>query len=614
MLIREVVKKNPGHDKQFVYHHLVESVRTPKGPRQRLVLNLGKLDIPKDEWKLLANRIEEIIRGQLLLLNVPEHIENLAKRYADIIIKKQLAGLPADILARDDEKDEIETVKLSSLSMSRSRTVGGESIVHCAFCKLGFPEMLRKLGFADEQVNLVELLLVGKVLRPSSERETLRWGKDSSGLAEIIGADFSNLSNNALYRISDKLMEHRQEIERVLREKEKNLLGLNEKIILYDLTNTYLEGSAQNNEKAKRGRSKEKRSDCPLVTLALVLDEDGFPKCSRVFEGNVSEPGTLKTIIESFKDKDNYQAELFKPEPTVVIDAGIATEENFKLLKDNNYHYICVSRNRPSEIPDEGLIEFAPDDSGVKVSLKKIERDGEVFLFCQSPGRKLKEESMKSSFVKSFEDGLKSIEFSLKKPRGHKKFSDIMERLGRLKERYSMIARFYRIEVKKKSDISDIVESIEWELEKSGDLELRFSGTYYIRSDRTDFSEIELWHLYMMLTSVENAFRCLKSELGLRPNYHQKCERMEGHLFITVLAYHLLALLQRELRLGGMYRRWETIRNVMSTHTRVTVSVETIENKKIHIRKTLEPEFMHAEIYCALNLPKRPVGARKIFL
>jgi transposase len=615
MLIREVVKKNPGYDKQFVYHHLVESIRTPKGPRQRLILNLGKLDIPKDEWKLLANRIEEIIAGQMNFLEVPIHIESLAKHYADMIVKKQLASLPPGVLKDDkEEKKEIETVNLSSLSTSRSRTVGGESIGHYAFEKLGFPGILRKVGFDDEQINQSELLIIGRLLHPASERETLRWGKDASGLDEVIGADFGNISNNALYRISDKLIEHRQEIERSLREKEKHLLGLNEKIILYDLTNTYFEGCALGSDKAKRGRSKEKRSDCPLLTLALVLDEDGFPKCSKVFDGNVSEPGTLASIIKNFKNDDKCQLELFDNEPTIVMDAGIATEENLKLLKNNKFHYICVSRTRPDKIPDEGLVEFSPDDSGTKVSLKKIEKDGEVFLFCQSPGRKLKEESMKGSFVKSFEEGLKSIESSLKKPRGHKKYKDIAERIGRLKQKYSMIARYYQIDVKKEDDFGENVESITWKLEKSDELALRFAGTYYIRSDRTDFSEIELWKLYMMLTQVEGAFRCLKSELGLRPNYHQKGDRMEGHLFITVLAYHLLALLGRELRNNGIHHRWETIRNIMSTHTRVTASIDTIDNRKVHIRNTLEPEYMHIEIYNALNLSLKPVRTKKVFL
>ena len=169
---------------------------------------------------------------------------------------------------------------------------------------------------------------------------------------------------------------------------------------------------------------------------------------------------------------------------------------------------------------------------------------------------------MKAHFQKYFEDGLRSIAASLSKPKGVKCYDRVRERLGRLREKYPTIARFYRIDVREESGI---VREIDWDINQEEELRMRFSGSYYLRSDRSDLDEKELWSLYMMLTSVEESFRCLKSELGLRPVYHRKDHRMEGHLFITVLAYHLLASIQRELRKKGISHRWSTIRMQLST-------------------------------------------------
>jgi transposase len=331
------------------------------------------------------------------------------------------------------------------------------------------------------------------LLHPSSERETVCWAKNVSALGELLEVDFSYLSENSLYRASDMLVKHRDEIESRLAGRAKSLFDLGEKIILYDLTNTYLEGDAEGNEKAKRGRSKEKRSDCPLLTLALVVDEEGFPKASKVFPGNVSEPGTLREILRGLKKRESRQILLFTEKPTIVIDAGIATEENLAIILGEEYHYVCIGRTRPAEVPAEGLLKFETSSGGT-VCLKETEKDGEVFLFCQSEGRKKKEEGMKSRFVQGFEEGLKAIAFSLQKPRGHKEFNGIIERLGRLKERYPVVAGFYQVEVKR---LGDKAVSLKWELKKEHKLEARFAGSYYIRTDRKDLSPQELWQLYM---------------------------------------------------------------------------------------------------------------------
>ena len=291
-----------------------------------------------------------------------------------------------------------------------------------------------------------------------------------------------------------------------------------------------------------------------------------------------------------------------------MFDAGIGTHDNLKLVRGEGFHYITVSRERPSELPDGGLIVVKQDkDSTVEV--KRLDGEGETILYCQSTGRARKEEAMKTNLQKRFEEGLRSISDSLTKKRGHKGYGRVMERLGRLKERYPTIAQFYEVRVHEEKGR---VVHMEWSIDTQKELEARFSGSYYIRSSRTDLEDKELWSLYMMLSQMEESFRCLKSELGMRPVRHQKDTRMEAHIFISVLAYHLLAAIQRRLRKKGISYRWETIRQNLFNHARVTMSVTNDKGNRIHTRKTSDPEPFHFEIYRALGLALNPLRTKRL--
>ena len=240
--------------------------------------------------------------------------------------------------------------------------------------------------------------------------------------------------------------------------------------------------------------------------------------------------------------------------------------------------------------------------------MKRIDDGDEVVLYCRSSGRASKEEGMKSRFQQYFEEGLAAIAASLTKKRGQKDYGKIMERIGRLKGKYPRVARFYQIKVIREKDK---VSEIRWEIERKDDLEMRFSGSYYIRSDRNDLNEKELWELYMMLTGVEEAFRCLKSELGLRPVYHQKDIRLEGHLFISVLAYHLLACIQKEISGKGIKHRWETIRNRMANHMLATTFATNHKGERVYQRRIGDPEPFHLKVYQALGVSPHPLGIKR---
>ena len=603
MFIKEIQKRNKGYKKSFVYHRLIESYRTDRGPRHRTILNLGRLDIPKDQWKSLADHIEAKLLGQKSLLAVDRHIETLAAHYASLIIHKGLSITEAQ--KKQEHRAEYETVDLSSLSHTKVRTIGAEYVGLSMFRSLGLNKLFKELGFTDKEVENATLSIVGRLVNPASERRTRKWAQQISGLDELMDTQFGFLPNNALYRILDLLLSHKEKIEDHLRAKERSLFSLKESIILYDLTNTYFEGKAKSNGKAKHSRSKDKRNDCPLVTLGMIIDEKGFPKASKVFKGNVGEPETLKQMVEAL------QGEHTTSKTTVLIDAGIASEDNLSFLKEHGYDYVCVARNKPldiCEINEDDLLTIKKDKNNtVKARLTK--KAGEGILYCKSLLKGKKEQAMRTLFQERFEKGLEEIRLSLSKKGGTKKYDKVLMRLGRLKEKYASIAQYYKIQVHQKEGIAT---DIKWEIEKQQEAKERFSGAYFLRTSRTDLDEKQIWALYIMLTNVEDAFRYLKSDLKVRPVWHQKESRVDAHLFNTILAYHLLVSIQNTLHTSGIYMRWENVRELLATHVRITTVMKNKEGKQIYIRSCSDPESFHRSIYNALDLAYCPIEVKKL--
>ena len=287
MFIRKIPHRNRKNHKEYYTYKLVESIRTERGPRQRDILNLGVgFDLPRERWKDLANCIEEIITGQKTLIDYPKTIRNLATRYARKIIRQQ-----ASVVAGEDISPDYATIDVNSVENEDARTVGAEHVVYETIKELGLDRKLGELGLNRHQLAVSLGVIAGRMIVPGSERATHHWLRDITALDELMGIDLSNVSLDSVYKASDRLLKTKDALEEDLRRTEGRLFALEDKIILYDLTNTFFEGSGKYNPKARYGgNSKEKRSDCPLVTLGLVLDMHGFPKKSRIFEGNVSEP------------------------------------------------------------------------------------------------------------------------------------------------------------------------------------------------------------------------------------------------------------------------------------------------------------------------------------
>jgi transposase len=589
MFIRKVFHTDKKNNTVYHTFKLIESVRTERGPRQRMLLNLGAdFNVPEEKWKDIANRIEQIATGQTPLFPPKEDIEEIALLYAKRIISYH---------GKEEKKEpsDYHTVDIDTIDHNNVRSVGAEHVIYETMKKLGLPDFLISLGFNRPATDCALGVIAAKLIAPSSDRATHIWLQNESAIDDLLEADFKDLSQDRVYKAADMLLKNKKKIEDQLRVKESSLFDLTERIILYDLTNTFFEGSGKYNDKACFGNSKEKRSDCPLVTLALVLDTDGFPKRTEVFPGNISEPGTLKEIISCLSPETR---------PLIVVDAGIATEDNITWLKDH-YDYIVVSRKKKIDaLPEMVTVR---EDNRRCIHAGIIRTDNEATLICHSTDKEIKETGIQNRFEKRFEEELTKVHNTLNKKHGTKNYGKVLEKIGRLKERYKRIARRYEITVTKNENLAT---SVTWQRKQ----EEHYPGMYTLRSNRLDLTEQEFFNIFSMLTDIEDAFRSMKSELGLRPVYHQKEHRTGGHLFITVIAYHIMQTIRYSLKNKQINDSWSTIRKVLSTHVRITTTIKRDDGRVIHIRKSTRPEPVHIRIYDALHLSHHPGKTIKTIL
>jgi transposase len=602
MFIRETTKTAKG--KKYFQYQLIESVRTPAGPRQRLVLNLGGLNVPREKWKELANCIEAELHNQPLLFESDSDIKNLASHYAQIIIREKLNQQAEEQTARQDREEtglQYEKVDIQSVSTSDARSMGAEQVVLSQMDQYNLDDILKELKFNESQRIHAKMLIAGRLIHPASERETVRWELEDSGISELLGTDI-NVYDNALHRTAVLLWQHHDKIEQKLAQAARKLFSLKETVILYDLTNTYFEGSRKNSTIAKHGHSKDKRRDRPLVTLALTIDEEGFPKHSRVLEGNISEPGTLEGMLEDLSSGTDG----FTPQRTIVIDAGIATEENLKLITDKGFKYVAVSRKRTyadSFWETSTQKEIKLHDDKTKLKIKAVRTSDEVYLLCRSDAKAAKEKGIFELRIKKFEEALITIKDALGKKGTRKGYDTIRERIGRLKERFG-VGSLYDIELRQEAGV---VTKIKFKINPRCKARERALGEYVLRTNRLDFTDEEISKTHRSLSTVEDSFRSMKSHLGLRPNYHKRDDTSTAHIFITAIAYHILAGILAKLRSNGINYNWNTIRNILSRHERVTTAFNTENGDTLHIRTSTAPTVRQQNIYRNLQLKYNPL-------
>jgi transposase len=610
MFIKKTLKTDRKSGKLYCAYHLVESVRTDKGPRQRTLLYMGsQIELPEGEHKLLAQCIEGIVTGQQSLLPYEEDVERLAQSYASQVICR--LSNPKDIPESSENQDlepEFVSIDVNTIEKSEPRTVGAEHLMIQMANQLEIPDKLHELGLSKTDVSIALGSIIARAVFPDSERSTYTWLCNDSGLGELLDFDFKKSSLDKLYQISDTLLTKKDVLEDHLEAAEQKFHGYKSTIALYDLTNTYMEGQAKSNPKAANGHSKEKRSDCPLVTMGIVMNEHGFLNRTSILPGNASEPKTLEEMIKNL----NVHQSLFKP--TIILDAGISTKENLAWLREKGYTYVVSARQDAPSIDLEGeLVPVGDLNNLVKAALIKSEGDSEEkWLYCESEAKAAVAAEMKQSFRKRFEADLKKLIDGLSKPKGRKKFTKIIERIGRLKEKHKRISGCYEVNVTASAD-GATATSIDWKVidDKMND---KLKGSYFLRTNLVKLGAQELWQLYNTLRGVEDAFRFMKSSLGLRPVYHQKEHRVDGHLWITIMAYHLIQNCLYQLNKQGLNYQWKTIRKMMMGRTRVTVQAKTKEGKTFYHRSSTKAEGEQKNIYKALGISPQILKAQKTIL
>lgn len=602
MFIRQTQTRSNSSGSSYFTYRLVESRRVGKKVCQHTLLNLGtNFDLPTEAWPELCTRIDQILNSQSTLFAVDPAIETSAQNiYSQIIARR---GELQALASENEQNQHFVEVDIHSLQQIRPRSVGAEHVALEALKELQIPQILEEVGFNGKQQAEAIGNIIARMCAPRSELATAEWLKETSAIGELLKFDFTAMPLMQLYRASDRLLKKKDTIEEKIFQRVQNLFNFTPTITLYDLTNTYMEGTALSNPKAKRGRSKEKRSDCPLLTLGLTLDASGFIRHSQVFEGNVSEGGTLQKMLN----------QLQAPEGALVImDAGISSEENLQWLIENKYNYLVVSREKTSDIDMEqtAIIQSA---GGSQIHLQRQlgAHPAEIKLACWSEQRATKDRSINESFREKFEKELQKISLGLRQPRFIKKRDAVNQRIGRLKEKYKRVAAHYQLDLKV-DEFTDQVTEFSWEYQPKPASKQTHPGVYKLRTTQTDWTDETLWRTYTMLTDLESVFRSLKSELGLRPVYHHKEDRCDGHLFITVLAYQAVQVIRRKLKEHGINESWATLREKLKRQHRVTATFQQRDGKTLHVRQATQPEEEVRELYTKLRMTPNPGGLQRV--
>jgi transposase len=607
MYVRKTVSARAG--KRYVKYVLVEAVRTPQGPRQKVVCSLGDLHPrPAAEWLQLARRVEAALCQQLPLDETTDgEVDKIVRRIRSHDQQGQVAGRVAGKAEHEQAALERISVDPEKVSTERHREVGTVHVGYQIWQRLGLDGILTDIGL-DERTRILSCVMVlNRLIYPCSEHAMPEWIRRTA-LDDILSTDFSSLVDEALYRNLDRLYPRRIEIEKGLAERERSLFNLDQAVLLYDLTSTYFEGQALGTPKAKRGYSRDHRADCKQLVVGLVLNSEGFPLAHEIYEGNTQDRKTIDAMLDAL----NARVKL-KPGQTVVVDRGMAFEDNLRQITARKLHYLVAAR-QPER--DRWLADFDNDDQFESVvratsPLNPLQKKSQVrvklcrgenctHVLCVSDGRVQKDRAIREKHETRLLSDLEKLRVRVDKG-SVRKTDKIHEAIGRLRERYPRVARYYAMQYD--AQTSRFSYTLDAERKQRAEA---LDGSYLLRSDRTDLSADEAWRVYVLLTRVENAFRAMKSPLEGRPIFHQRERRVETHIFLCVLAYHLLIAVEKTLLERGVHTSWETVRETLATHQVCTIVLPTDGGPELRIRRASTPEAKHRELYDLLAVPHQP--------
>lgn len=550
MYLRRVARKKRG--KEHGYWALVESTRTSQGPRQRIVAYLGDVE---EECRL---GVAQAATGQ--------------PHQGDLFTEKSPTWVEIDS---------------SRVRVERARSFGGAWLALEIMKKLSLDTFLSdrlEVGRALVPWHLVvQILVVHRLLDPSSELSIAEGGYARGALSDLLGVPVALVNDDRLYRALDRLLVHKAALEDHLRTRLGELFGITYDLLLYDLTSTFFEGQAQKNPQAARGYSRDHRGDCKQVTIALVVSREGFPLGYEVFDGNRADVTTVQEIVEAIESRYGQADRVW------VMDRGMASRKNFEFLEKENRRYILGTRKGSLKAFESQLREASGWTSvreGLEVKLCPQEGGQETYILCRSTDRRQKESAIREKFTERIESGLSKLAEGCQKKKLAPKVAE--RRVGRLLGKNTRAEKLFEVQVKTRPDGG---AQIIWKSkpERTAWSELS-EGCYMLRTNIADWSGQDLWNAYMQLTQAEAAFRICKSELELRPVWHQKQERVKAHIFVCFLAYVLWKTLATMCRQAGVGDSPAKLLQEISAIQMVDVVLPTRSGAEIRKRCVSLPE------------------------
>jgi transposase len=513
MYLRRCYRQKDG--KRHGYWALVESYRSSRGPRQRVVAYLGEMD---------------------------------AARRLGIHQQGAGAGRVAQRgLFRDIEPQWVE-VDLKRIAVERRGAFGGPWLGLELCRQVGLSDFLeRTLPAGREQIPwavMAQILILARLCDPSSELQIAEHFYQASALSDLLGVPASKVNEDRLYRCLDQLLPHKEDLEGHLKDRLGELFDLDYDLLLYNVTSTYFEGEAKRNELAQRGYSHDHRPDCKQVNIAVVVSREGMPLGYQLFAGNRNDGSTLQEIVQRMERLYGKANRIW------VLDRGMVSEENVRFLKQAQRRYIVGT---PKGLLKHFEKELRAEDwqlvrEGLQVRLCPAPGGQEIFLLCRSAQRKQKEQAMHERFEKRIEEGLEKIVASCKK--GKQLPAAVGQRVGRLLGQNSRAAGAFEITID--PDTNGFAKFRWKKLDRWREWARLSEGCYVLRSNVADWSPEELWRAYMQLNEAEAAFRIQKTDLQLRPIWHQKQERVEAHILVCFLAYVLWKTLAQLCQRAGL--------------------------------------------------------------
>lgn len=581
MFIKRCTRRKNG--KHHTYWQLVESYRTARGPRHRTVAYLGELDpCEKQGWARLADQLDG----------------NAAQKAQQQML---LFETPRDDVESEPVPDSIE-INLKSVRVTNTRDFGDVFLALTLWNTLGLDDFFAnalEIGREDVPWALMACILtVARFVEPNSELHVEDTWYHRTALSSMLGVHVEKVNDSRLYRTLDKVLPLKQQIEQHLKQRVGELFTQDFDLLLYDVTSTYFEGQARANPQAQRGHSRDHRSDCKQVCIGLVVTRDGFPLAYEVFAGNRSDVTTVEGMVLQMETKYGQANRIW------VMDRGMVSEDNLAFIRSRKGFYLVGTPRRMLKSFEQHLLDqdWTEVQEGIDVKLVRSPESEETFVLCRSQDRRLKEQAMHQKFADRIETGLRNIEKDLLRARKPRDRAKLERRIGRLFGHNSRAAGCFKADLIEDPSLAGGYR-LQWSKQKAWLVWSQLSeGCYLLRTNLEDQSPKDLWKTYIQLTDVEAVFRTEKTDLKIRPIWHQREHRVQGHILFSFLAYALWKAFQIWMERSGLGRGVRTVQEELARIKSTDVQLGTSEGKQIRISCVTQPDAAQRTLLDRLGL------------